>query len=207
MLIPLFVLLCVTFPLNGMEHGLSKLVKSYSTWPAADQLKKAVLSKEVEIVSMLLPDHLPGLLEHQYALFCLDTSPEIRSLLLQNIFKYWKDRIAHDPQDGILVLAAQTRTLCALFRQPQQLDVYFLKTLSQIRADALALETVQNSKKLSAQAEALLTCEYQNLKEQLAREMASIGAIIPALELLPADLIELIDSLRCQRIRMPSLTS
>ncbi len=129
------------------------LQRTYSTFPAADALKRAIRRGDVDIVRERMAV-LPLGIDSQYAYLGLARSFDMCSFLLDAICSSWVERIKRSPQDALKTLHVGLTRLYKSFPL-DELDHGFRCTLAKIRRAALLLPRVAADPKAKALASSI----------------------------------------------------
>ena len=184
-------------------QGVSRLIRSYSTCPALNDLKKAIESDN----SILVAQHLislPQALDIQYELFGHTQNKGILRLLLEVVRNHWLRRINTDAIDGLACLrGGYIRLKIDYVRYQLFLDQSFELMVRELEAYALSFENVQTQQINGSLGPGLLPLNV-DLKHLTAYAVA-LKLSKDSISHLPADLADLIAETQPKIIAQPAL--
>ena len=100
----------INFGSNASTHT-AKMYRTFSTFPQADILKRAICAADLEVLAELLPDAIPTGLHAQYVYLGLAPSDEVTELLIAAYFDSWYQRIQESPAYSLNALVHGCDTL------------------------------------------------------------------------------------------------
>lgn len=176
---------------NGSQ-GFRVIQRTYSTNPAADSLKCALLRGNLEHVKNRI-GVLPLGIDYQYVYFALARSPEVSTFFLESLFSHWLERVQDHPSAALESIIAGLKRLSQSFRL-NELDHGFRLMLAKLRRSVLMMPCIVGDEWLLAQARQIP--DYTSDENTLQMRAAYLAALHVSLDNLGEEVIALMAKAR-----------